>query len=285
MGTTSRAPAGVQAAFKRFRAICTAAGVDLGKLRPEILERMRLLAETTETIKDCQRSAKVAQDMFRYYETHKPSERFSELDQRTVVIGSLFSDIGKTGPAQADASGQRLIAEMFAVELVRDEKMSVRDFFHTFFAADAEQRIERFGALGLDPTISMREFWNMHSAWTLHIIQSGGIPPEAVAAAATHHLLENVNPDSIVAHDGRFTRYFGENERVDRPEKLVILLDKYDAARRRAGRTHDAAISWLRALIAKNVRFGSDQEFFALIDDLDVVMRDREKRGTHSVHE
>jgi len=240
---------------------------------------MKLLAETTETVKDCQRAAEVAQDMFRYYEKQKPAQRFSELDQRTVVIGSLFSDIGKTGPAQADADGQRLIAEMFAVERVQNEKMSVNDFFTTYFADDAAQRIQRFRALGLDPAISMREFWNMHSAWTLHIIQSDGIPPEAVAAAATHHLLENVNPDSIVAHDGRFTRFFGANERVDRPEKLVILLDKYDAARRRAGRTHEQAITWLRALIAKNARFGRDQEFFTLIEDLDIVMKGREALG------
>jgi hypothetical protein len=262
--------------LERFRAICAAAGVDVDLLSAELLERMRLLAETTETVEDCQRAAEMAQEMFRYYEQQKPEQRFSEVDQRTVLIASLFSDIGKTGPAQADEAAQRLIAEMFSVERVPDEKMSVTDFFRTYFADDASDRAARFRALGLDPTITMREFWNMHSAWTLHIIQVGGIPLEAVAAAATHHLLENVNPDSIVAHDGRFTRYFGENNRVDRPEKLIILLDKYDAARRRAGRSHEDAIRWLRALIANNARFGDDQEFFALIDDLDLVMRERE---------
>jgi hypothetical protein len=234
---------------------------------------MRLLAETTETVADCGRAAEMAQAMFRYYEQHKPDQRFSELDQRTVLIASLFSDIGKTGPADADKAAQRLIAEMFAVEQVPDEKMSVSDFFRTYFAEDASDRVARLRELGLDPDITMREFWNMHSAWTLHIIQAGGIPLEAVAAAATHHLLENVNPDSIVAQDGRFTRYFGENHRVDRPEKLIILLDKYDAARRRAGRSHEDAIRWLRALIANNALFAEDQEFCSLIDDLDVVMR------------
>jgi hypothetical protein len=274
--TAKRTQASARAAFERFRAICAAAGVDLDSLSPEIVERMQLLAETTETVDDCQRAAEVAQDMFRYYEQQKPSERWSELEQRTVLIASLFSDIGKTGPAQADKAAQRLIAEMFSVERVPDDKISVADFFRTYFSADASERSERFRALGLDPDITMREFWNLHSAWTLHIIQAGGIPLEAVAAAATHHLLENVNPDAIVAHDGRFTRYFGENNRVDRPEKLVILLDKYDAARRRAGRSHEDAIHWLRTLIARNARFAGDQEFFSLIDDLNVVMRGRE---------
>lgn len=277
MGTTAkRAHANAQAALGRFRAICAAAGVELDNLSPEIVERMQLLAETTETVEDCQRAAEMAQDMFRYYEQQKPAERLSDLDQRTVLIGSLFSDIGKTGPVHADKAARQLIAEMFSVERVPDDKMSVADFFRAYFAADASERSARFRALGLDPDITMREFWNMHSAWTLHIIQAGGIPLEAVAAAATHHLLENVNPDSIVAHDGRFTRYFGENNRVDRPEKLVILLDKYDAARRRAGRSHEDAILWLRALIAHNAHFAGDQEFFSLIDDLDLVLRGRE---------
>jgi hypothetical protein len=287
MSTTKREPASVQADFERFRAICATAGVDVDKLSSELVERMQLLAETTETVADCQRAAEMAQEVFRYYEREKPAQRFSELDQRTVLMASLFSDVGKTGPAQADRAAQLLIAEMFSVERVPDENMPVADFFGAYFPEDAGERTLRFRALGLDPDISMREFWNMHSAWTLHIIsplarprarfdQVGGIPIEAVAAAATHHLLENVNPDSIVAHDGRFTRYFGENSRVDRPEKLVILLDKYDAARRRAGRSHEDAIHWLRALIAKNARFATDQEFFSLIDDIDVVMGERE---------
>lgn len=262
------------APFERFRSICAAAGVDLGRVKPQILERVRLLSEVTETVKDCQRAADMAQLMFRYYEQEKPHARFSEVEQRTVVIGSLFSDIGKTGPESADAAGQRLVAEMFAVERVPDDKMVVADFFRRYFPRDSAQRVQRFVALGLDPSISMREFWNMHSAWTLRIMQGDGLPLEAVAAAATHHILENVNPDSIVAHDGRFTRYFGENERVDRPEKLVILLDKYDASRRRAQRSHEQAIEFLRTLIASNPHFGGDAEFFSLIDDLDVVLRD-----------
>lgn len=284
-GTAPDRPLAREACFGRLYAICAAQGLKLEALEPRILERMRLLAETTETVRDSQRIAGLAERMFRYYDAQKPSHRFTPIEQKTVVIGSLFSDIGKTGPASADAAGQRLVSEMFAVERVPNEKMKVDEFLRTYFPADAAERSRRFGALGLSPEMSMREFWNMHSAWTLHIIQDGGMPPEAVAAAATHHLLENVNPDAIVAHDGRFTRYFGDNERVDRPEKLVILLDKYDAARRRARRTHDQAIAWLRALVGKNRHFAADAEFYELIDDMDVVMESLDEKGDYSSHE
>jgi hypothetical protein len=83
----------------------------------------------------------------------------------------------------------------------------------------------------------------------------------------------NVNPDSLIAEDGRFTKYFGKHASFERPEKLVILLDKYDAALRRGRCTHDQAIASLREVIANNHRFCGDHGFLELIEDLDKVMK------------
>jgi hypothetical protein len=259
--------------FERLRSLCVDVGVDAEGIHPSILARMRLLAETTETLNDCERAVRIAKDLFRYYDVSKPLERFTALERRIVVIGTLFSDVGKSGPAEASPDGQRLVAEMFAVEGIIDEKTSVARFFEMYFPADATYRARRLGALGLDAAMTMRAFWNLHSAWTLHIIQGDGVPIEAVPAAATHHILENVNPDSLIAEDGRFTKYFGTHASFERPEKLVILLDKYDAARRRRQCTHDQAIAFLREVIARNHRFCGDPEFLELIEDLDKVMK------------
>jgi hypothetical protein len=259
--------------FERLRPICAAVGFDLERIRPSILARMRLLAETTKTVDDCERAVRIANDVFRYYDVSKPLESFTTLERRIVVMGTLFSDIGKSGPAGAALDGQQLVAEMFAVECVIDERTSVARFFEAYFPADAAQRARRFESLGLSAGMTMREFWNLHSAWTLHILQGDGVPAEAVPAAATHHILENVNPDSLIAEDGRFTKYFGKHASFERPEKLVILLDKYDAARRRGRRTHDQAIASLRDVIAKNHRFCGDHGFLVLIEDLAEVMK------------
>jgi hypothetical protein len=265
--------------FERLRTICADVGLDLERVRPSILARMHLLAETTETLNDCERAVGIANDVFRYYDVSKPLRRFTELEQRIVVIGSLFSDIGKSGPAGASLDGQELVVEMFAVERVNDEGMSVERFFEVYFPADAAHRARRFRALGLNAEMTMRALWNLHSAWTLHILQGDGVPAEAVPAAATHHILENVNPDSLIAGDGRFTKYFGVHASFERPEKLVILLDKYDAARRRGRATHDQAIASLREVIARSHRFRNDQGFFELIEDLDEVMKVRDSRA------
>ena len=255
----------------RLRLICSEVGFALDSETPELVARLELLAEYTETTSDSERMISVAHAVFRYQEATRPAEAFSPSERRIVVLGCLFSDIGKTGPAGADVDGQRLVAEIFAVEGVRDDRQPVNEFFRTYFPADAEERIRRFSGLGLDPAISIREFWNLHSGWTLQIAEAGGVPPEAIAAAATHHLLEDVNPDAIVGADRNFTRQFGDNAAFDRAEKLVILVDKYDALRRRAGRSHEQAIQWLHDRIESNPRFRGDAEFASLIADLDAV--------------
>ena len=258
--------------LERLRRQCTAIGFDLDSASSSLLERMRLLAERSNTFADAMRLTSYAERIFRHYDTAKPAEAFSPLERKTVLLACLFSDIGKTGPAAADAGARRLIAEAFAVENVHDDAQSVATFLRTYFPADAEQRIARFTALGLDPTMSVRQFWNLHSGWTLEVAEAAGLPIEAVAAAATHHLLEGVSPQAIVGEDDRFTRHFGENVAFDRAEKLVIILDKYDAVKRRGRHTHAQAIAWLRDRIAKSRRYRDDEEFIELVADVDAVI-------------
>lgn len=257
----------------QLRAECAAIGFDLDRASSSLVERMQLLASHSGAFDDAIRMAKYATRIFRHYDAAKPAKAFSLLERQTVVLAALFSDLGKSGPPNADAEGRRLIADAFAVDNVSDDTQPVSSFFETYFPSDAKERIARFVGLGLDPAMSVREFWNLHSSWTLAIAEAAGLPPEAVAAAATHHLLDNINPEAIVGEDDRFTRRFGENASFDRAEKLVILLDKYDAVRRRGHRTHDEAIAWLRQRLAKNERFHDDEEFVALLGDLDTVLR------------
>ncbi len=261
-------------AAEELRQACERAGMDPDRLDPEILARMRLLAACTPTVDDCRRAMDLAEHVFDYFAIG--DEPFAEVEKATVRIGSLFSDIGKTGPRHASPADQRLIAQMFAIERVPNELLTITDFLEEYFPGDAPMRSERLKGLGLNLHSTMREFWNLHSTWTLDIMQSDGVPSEAVAAAATHHLLENVNPDSIVAEDGRFTRHFGTNGAFDRPEKLVILLDKYDAARRRGRQGHVEAIAWLRDLLSRHPRFSHDMEFMGLIAVLDTAVAPHE---------
>lgn len=258
--------------LERLRARCTEFGFDLERAGGSLLERMRLLAEQSKAFDDALRLTSYAEQIFRHYDLTKPTRAFTPLERQTVVLACLFSDVGKTGPEGAGPEDRRRIAEAFAVENVRDVTQSVATFLRTYFPADAEERIQRFAALGIDPSSTIRQFWNLHSGWTLGIVEAEGLPTEAVAAAATHHMLDDVNPGDIVGEDDRFSRPFGANTAFDRAEKLVIVLDKYDAARRRGGLTHDQAIAWLRERIAKSQRYCDDEELLELVTDADAVI-------------
>ena len=256
---------------QRLRPHCAAVGFDIDDAHRLLLERVRSLG--AHTFEDAVHLSTLAHRVFAYYDRAKPERAFSNVEKRTVVLGSLFSDIGKTGPVDADAAARQLIVDMFAVENVRDDKQPITAFLRTHFPADAEARIARFTSLGLDPSMTLRQFWNLHSGWTLAIAEAGGIPAEAVAAAASHHLIDDVNPLGIVGADAHFSRRFGENATFDRSEKLVIVLDKYDAARRRGALDHAGAIAWVRDRIAKSTRFRDDQELLGLVTDLDNALR------------
>lgn len=254
--------------------LCARVGFDLDRVGPAMLDRLRLLARKTNTVDDMERIAGYAFEVFRHYDATKPHAAFGEVERRIVVLGGVFADVGKTGPSSAAPAARELIAEMFAIEGVRDERQTVASFMTEHFPEDAGARIARFEAIGLPSSMNMRTFWNQHARWTLEILDGTEVPPEVVAAAAAHHRLDGINPGSIVGDDDRFTREFGANVAFDRAEKLIVVLDKYDAARRRSGRSHADAIAWMRERLERNERYRDDVELTTLIGDLEVVLGD-----------
>lgn len=266
-------PAQVETKRDHMRELFDELGLDIEKMNPNILRKLELLNERTETFRDEERSLHVAHALFTYYEDQLPNERFTEQEQRTVLIGTMFTDIGKTGPRNATPEQEALVLDIYNVENITDpKKITLSQFIRDNFTDDADERLKTLEQMGIDSSMTMREFYNLHSRWTLEIIKGDGVPPEAVAAAATHHMLEGINPEEIVSEDGRFNKYFGENLFFDRAEKLIIILDKYDAFRRRGGKTHKEAIELVRNIIESNPNFTDDKEFEELVNNLDAIL-------------
>ena len=248
-------------------------GLDVEKMNPNIVRKLLLLNERTKTFKDEERSVHVARALFRYYEKNLSDRKFTDVEQRTVLIGTMFTDIGKTGPRNATPEQEELISDIYGVENIIDpKKVTLEGFINDNFPEDADDKLKVLEEMGVGRDITMREFYNLHPKWTLETISGDGVPPEAVAAAATHHMLEGINPEEIVGKDGRFTKYFGDNVSFDRAEKLIILLDKYDAYRRRGKKSHKEAIELVRDKIKSNPNFADDREFEELVDNLDAML-------------
>ncbi len=262
-----------------LRLVAREAGLDLDAVNPRIKERLELLHQKTLTVADEYVAIKMAKAVFAYYGASVPERSLSEEEERTVTVGTLFTDIGKTGPREAPRELQECITEIFGIDDHVEQTTPLESFLNTYFSADAARRAELLRRNGLDPAMTMRQFWDRHSLWTLEIIKGDGVPPEAIAGAATHHILEGVNPEKIVGDDGTFTKNFGHNTSLNRPEKLVIALDKYQAALRRGGKTHAEAIERLRTRIGTNSRFKDDAEFAAIIGDLDAALKNYKESG------
>lgn len=257
----------------RIEGLFAELGIDVKNINPNILRKLKLLNERTEIFKDEERSMHVARALFKHYEENMPDKTFTGQEQRIVLIGTMFTDIGKTGPRDATPEQEELILDIYGVENIIDpKKVILSQFINDNFSDDADERLKTLEEMGISSGITMREFYNLHAKWTLETISGDGVPPEAVAAAATHHMLEGINPEEIVGKDGRFTRYFGDNVSFDRAEKLIIILDKYDAFRRRGKKEHKEAIELVRKVIKANPNFAEDKEFEDLLDNLDAML-------------
>jgi len=263
--------------YERMRFLLTEVGLDIAKIRPDIVSRLILLAELTKTVEDEHNAIHLARAVFAWYENNRPEERWTEREQKTVIIGTTFSDVGKTGPRVANFEQQKMIATIYSIDSKDwgggEDKLSVAKYLEKYFPDDHTERVGVYVSMGLDPEMVMRKFWDMHAEWTLQIISGDGVPAEAVVAAASHHFIQGINPEGIIAADGRFTKYFGENLSFDRPEKLICVLDVYDAFRRRGHMTHEQAIVALRKKIDSSTSFSGDKGFHELIDAVDFTNR------------
>lgn len=263
--------------YERMRFLLTEVGLDIERIRPDIVSRLILLSESTKVVEDEHNAIHLARAVFSWYKDNRPEDRWTEREQKTVIIGTIFSDVGKTGPRIANAEQRRMIAALYSIDSKDwgggEDRLSVAKYIEKYFPNDYQRRIGTYVSVGLDPEITMRKFWDMHAEWTLQIISGDGVPPEAVVAAASHHFIQGINPEGIIGSDGRFTKYFGENPSFDRAEKLICALDVYDAFRRRGQMSHEQAILALRKKIDSSASFSGDKGFHELIDVVDFTNR------------
>ena len=251
------------------------AEIDEKVIRPDIHERWEILHRKTEVLQDEVRCIFLGNILFDFYDDVKPEKAFSHTEKRTFKIGEFCSDDGKSGPKGASKNVQECITDIYSIKNtnnLHEEKNSLRTFITDHFFADSKKRTQALESIGLDMNMPMRSFWNMHTQWTLDIIKGDGVPPEAVAGAATHHILEGINPDHVVGEHEEIAEEFGHGLRFNRAEKLIILIDKYDAVRFRGKRSHQDAILFLRNAVHRNLHYEHDGEFNELIDDMDIAL-------------
>ena len=246
--------------------------IDVEKVKPFIMERLDLLNTRSNFVEDERQSIKYADRLFEYYSANHPDKLFTEQERRIVRIGLIFSDIGKTGPLKADALQQDLVIRLFKVENVQDPKITIGKLIRDKFPDSADEDINLLKDMGLSEEAPIERLWRLHSGWSKEIIENDGVPADAIPAVALHHILEGDN-ENLIDEKGKFKDGFGgSNGSFDRAEKLVVILDKYDAFISRRGFAHEESLKRVLKIVNGNKRFENDPEFLELIQDLGVAL-------------
>ena len=241
--------------LERYRQIFRALGVD-EEINPELLKRFALL-DTTETVADELQAVAYARRYNEYARRSDSLYQLSPAELKTVETATMVTDIGKTGHRDFDDKQQELIAAIYSIrENFKPHLMTIKEFFEKFYADTSVEKIALFKTLNLDPdTLTMREFFNLHAAWTYSLLEDSGLNDEVVVTASSHHLLEGVIPRNCIDLDTAHFNTPTVKKAIGKELVLVILLDKYDAAITRGKKDHGVAIAYLKDVVATNPIF------------------------------
>lgn len=250
---------------KEVRDLIKKAGLNPNLIHKDILSRLKTLHEGSETFKDELRAIELAKMFFEHYKKKDGAKAFSAEEQNVVLAGTLFSDIGKTGPSDASPLLSKKVLSMYKIDAhFNTNIVDIKTFLEMFFdEKEQEEYLKTLEANGINGDMPMREFFNKHSEWGLKILKKNegqGIPSDAIIAAASHHMLEGMNPVNIT--------------KLSRGAKMVILLDKYDARLRRGAVKHEEAIDWLKNYVMERSSEEDKAEFLELLENMDESLKD-----------
>jgi hypothetical protein len=192
----------------------------------------------------------------------------SKLDadsRRDMSIAAYLHDIGKSGPFDAPQATQEAIVKLYAVENIADPDQTIGDTAHTTFSSeDAESMLTRLRSCGLRSDDTMRAFWDRHGYWTHDILEADAedIPVRARVIAGSHHVDRGIDPYG-----------FSSDEYVDRLEnRILIAVDKYQAAVARSQKTHDEAMEMIKRILFS--KYGHDVIMNDVLKVVDEVGRE-----------
>jgi hypothetical protein len=215
-------------------------------------------------------------------------------DNTPLYQGLLLSDIGKGGDGNMCAADRALVTRMYAVEGVQNpDQQTLRNFFHGAYAVhwnvsqiqagsdalDFEAIVHSRGGLLLERNLdmSLRTFWSsghilfgVGTIWGAIMNEQSDILPQGLSIAALHHVLEGIDGLETAGvgklhPDARITMpLYRKTTGFSFSHALCIVLDKYDAHRMRAGKSHVQAIEAVRAQVASSINGGP---LTTLLDD------------------
>lgn len=188
-------------------------------------------------------------------------------------LAALIHDVGKSGPAKANEEESIAVIKLFAIDKISNINQTIQQTVADHFETEEGRIIlANLESCGIDTNLSMRSFWDLHAQWTADLLENSdnNVTRRVRVIAASHHIDRDINPYNIDESDipteseviGLSEYYIEALE-----ERLLIAVDKYQAAVQRSKLTHDEAIGLVRKLI--HSKFGKDPIMTKILEALD----------------
>ncbi|MBT4857290.1 hypothetical protein HON52_03865 [Candidatus Uhrbacteria bacterium] len=246
----------------------------------QMMDRLIQLHELTPTFDDERKAVEYAQRLQAFLQNTKPEFAPTDEQMNAIYGGTFFSDIGKTGPADATPEQSYVVTRIYAIENI-NPKLTVGEALRVKEPALADKLLADFDSIDdMSADMPLRKFWDAHVKWSYAIIKDSDLSVKAKRAAASHHILEGNFPEDVIDATGKIV---GTDEYIGLPEAWVMMLDKYDAQISRAKASHKDAITWLKALETKdtwkNLETKVQDALLQAIEDIDESFKPQEEQS------
>lgn len=183
-------------------------------------------------------------------EVKNQTKQLSPKQKQDGLLAAFLHDIGKSGPLSADLVRQLCIIKLFSLKNL-NPKQSVGETVRIHFPDDYEQITEGLLMMGIREDSTMRNFWDKHVWWTHDILSKY---PEVIGdkvnlIASSHHINVGINPCMVPEDEipyeseviGALENYIDFLE-----ERILMVVDKYQAVLVRGQVSHDGAMDYLK---------------------------------------
>lgn len=247
-----------------------------GNINEELINRL-ILFERESTFNEDARLIERGMDNVLYFlEKHSKDKQsrlvLTEEQKINGRLAALLHDIGKSGPAHANREEQEAVIKLYAIESINTPSCSVGDIVaERFDKQQAEELLGKLAACLVFPEMTMRQFWNLHAKWTYELLLKypEGLNNHIQIIAGSHHLDNGISPHILLKTNAPLKSDIIETlggEVNDLEERILMVVDKYQAVVRRGGVDHEAAIAWVRNNL---VKYGKDDSLQSVIDAVD----------------